>query len=273
MIARTLTVLALCGAALAAGGPARPADNPSAEDLQKVKKKVEEELAGLNVKGGPRVEAVSEEAVARALPSHRFVGVIFPQYPVARVPPEPLKSGNVYAVPKEGKLTLLTDAKGLETLFGSAAVAVKDEKTAKDAVRAWLRLSQEFAQDGYYKFSIPDDTVKAVKDGDGWKVGGQAVVDQTRGDRGGITATLTFDKGGKLTKASEEVKLQPGMRPRCQATKLLDADPVVRVMAEQDLLILGRLGKDYLDEQRAKADPELRQAIDRIWKRIVEEGR
>jgi hypothetical protein len=216
---------------------------------------------------------VSEEAVSRALPSYRFVTVNFPLYPVARVPPQPLKSANVYAVSKEDKLQLLTDAKELEKFCMSAFAPVKDEKSAKDAIRAWLRLSQEFSQDGFFKFSIPDDSVKAAKDGEEWKVSGQAVVDQTRGDRGGISATLTFDKDGKLTKVSEERKVMAGIRPRCQATKLLDPDPIVRAMAEQDLLVLGRLGKDYLDEQRAKASPELRQAIDRLWKRIIEEGR
>jgi hypothetical protein len=54
---------------------------------------------------------------------------------------------------------------------------------------------------------------------------------------------------------------------------LLDADPIVRRMAEQDLLIMGSAAKSYLDEQRAKASPELRRAIDRLWQRIVDEGR
>jgi len=64
-----------------------------------------------------------------------------------------------------------------------------------------------------------------------------------------------------------------GVRPICQATKLLDCDPLVGRMAEQDILVMGSLAKEYLDEQRAKAKPELRQAIDLIWQRIVKEGR
>ena len=68
-------------------------------------------------------------------------------------------------------------------------------------------------------------------------------------------------------------KLKPGPRPICHATKLLDPDPVVRAIVEQDLLIMGRAAKPYLDEQRAKASPELQQAIDRIWQRILNEGR
>ena len=66
--------------------------------------------------------------------------------------------------------------------------------------------------------------------------------------------------------------MHPGVRPICQATKLLDADPLVRRMAEQDILVMGQSAKEYLDEQRANAKPELKAAIDRIWKRIVDEG-
>ena len=43
-------------------------------------------------------------------------------------------------------------------------------------------------------------------------------------------------------------------------------------MAEQDILVMGRPAKGYLDEQRAKAKPELKAAIDHIWKRIVDGG-
>ena len=44
-------------------------------------------------------------------------------------------------------------------------------------------------------------------------------------------------------------------------------------MAEQDILVMGHMVKPYLDEIRAKSRPKLRQAIDRIWQRIVDEGR
>ena len=63
------------------------------------------------------------------------------------------------------------------------------------------------------------------------------------------------------------------MRPICQATKLLDADPLVRRMAERDLLVMGSVAQDYLIQQRLKATPELQREMDQIWERIVEEGR
>ena len=63
------------------------------------------------------------------------------------------------------------------------------------------------------------------------------------------------------------------MRPICQATKLLDPDPVVRRMAEDAILLMGKPAKEYLDGQRARATPALREAMDRIWQRILIEDR
>src|SRR5207302_8872564 len=101
--------------------------------------------------------------------------------------------------------------------------------------------------------------------------GGKAVsgtVAAMAGGSGTLGATLTFNKAGKLTKVRETDKLRPGPRPICQATKLLDRDPVVLRMAEQDLLLMGRAAKPYLDEQRAEAPADMRRAIDRLWRRI-----
>jgi len=92
-----------------------------------------------------------------------------------------------------------------------------------------------------------------------------------KGGNGEINVTMTF-ADGKLTKVADSSKIRPGPRPICQATKLLDADAIVRKMVEQDLLIMGLAAKEYLDEQRAQAGPELRQAIDRLWQRIQKNG-
>jgi hypothetical protein len=63
------------------------------------------------------------------------------------------------------------------------------------------------------------------------------------------------------------------VRPICQATKLLDRDPIVRRMARQDVLVMGRAAKPYFDKVPATARPKLQRAIDRIWQRILDEGR
>ena len=56
-------------------------------------------------------------------------------------------------------------------------------------------------------------------------------------------------------------------------TRLLDPDPLIREICEQDLLVMGRAAQGYLMEQRATASPELRRAIDRVWQKILDEGR
>jgi len=44
-------------------------------------------------------------------------------------------------------------------------------------------------------------------------------------------------------------------------------------LVETGVCPMGRMVKPYLDEIRAKSKPKVKQAIDRIWQRIVDEGR
>ena len=158
----------------------------------------------------------------------------------------------------------------LEDFFFDELAPVKDEHAAADAGLSWLRLTDVFSQDGFYTFSAPKVNVIATPNGE-FIVTGSVTV--TAGGRGSIKAELIFDAfDGALEAVFETRNVRPGIRPICQATKLLDADPLVRRMAEQDILVMGKSAKGYLDEQRAKAKPELKAAIDRIWKRIVDEG-
>jgi hypothetical protein len=241
------------------------------EQTENARKRVEEELAQL--KGaGARVEPVAGDALDRAFPGSVFVSALFRQYPVARIAPAPLKASNLFAVPKgEGKPQLLTDAAGLKEFFRTNLKPVPDADGAKDVARAWLLLSPTFVQDGFYRFSLLEDTVRAAADGAGITATGKVVV--MAGGNGSIDVKAVFDRSGKLTELEQKVDVRPGPRPICQATKLLDPDPIVRRMAEQDLIIMGRCAKPYLDEQRAAATPELRRAIDRIWERIRDSDR
>src|SRR4029078_8781993 len=120
------------------------------------------------------------------------------------------------------------------------------------------------------KFTVKADT--AVVADKSMTITGAAPVDPQGGNKGEVKASLTF-KAGKLAAAETKATLTPGIRPICQATKLLDPDPIVRAMAEQSIRVMGSAAKSYLDEQRAKATPELKAAIDRIWERIQKEGR
>jgi hypothetical protein len=263
MAAKLLAVLAV----LTAAGGTFAADKPSADDLKKAEKTVQDRLGEL--KGtSAKVEALTDESLARALPGQVVFSVLFRLFPVAIRPPEPLKSQNLFAVGPDGKLTVVSDPKGLEDYYLAAAAPAKDEGAGKDVALAWLRLVEEMHQDGFYKFMTIDEATKVSAENGRRKVAARAVV--MAGGNGEIDVEVTFDEAGKLVKATEMSTLKPGPRPRCQATKLLDADPIVRSICEADLLIMGRAAKGYLDEQRAKANPELQQAIDRLWQRILE---
>ena len=211
------------------------------------------------------MESISEPYLTAAFPGSAFVAVWFRQWPVlAAMPPADLALSNVFVV-EDGRVSYLTGPDALEEFFEDRLLPVQRPREAKDAVRAWLRLSAEFSQDGYYQFSRPDAQSTAEL------AFGEILVVQ--GGTGHVRVSLTFDAAGQLTGVHEKRKVHRGVRPICQATKLLDRDPLVRRMAEQDLLVMGRAAKSYLDRQRAEAAPALRQAIDQLWKRILEDGR
>ncbi len=256
-------------AAAAAAAPAPERKPPTAEEVARAVKVVQEDE---KLKGrGAIITAIEDPAVGKVLPEHVFVAVMFRQYPVGRVPPEGLKASNVFAVDRDGKVTVLTDAGELEKFFRANLAPAREDDQLKEDAHAWIRLAQQFRQDGFFKFALLDKATQ-VKAEDGGKTV-SALVTAMQGGSGTLGATLTFDEAGKLTRVAEENKLRSGPRPICQATKLLDPDPIVRRMAEQDLLIMGTAARPYLDEQRARATPELRQAIDRLWQRIVDAER
>src|SRR5262249_33962463 len=130
-----------------------------------------------------------------------------------------------------------------------------------------------FVQDGYYKFKFNRDltAVKASDKGDEVVSGTTEVVPEM-GNKGQLSAELWF-KEGKLDKVVEKNEVVRGIRPKCQATRLLDADPAIRAICQQDILVMARAAYEYLMEVRATAGPELRQAIDRLWQQILAEKR
>jgi hypothetical protein len=243
---------------------------PDKDAADKAEKAVKDHLAKVKGDAG-RVEVLKDEPLYRAFAGKGvLVSVVFPQYPVARLAPEGLSAANVFLVDADGKVSVARDRKGLEELF-KGSVSGKSDDAARDAARAWVLLDAILYQDGFYGFSLMDDSTKVATEKGQRTASAKVVV--MKGGNGEVNGALTFDEDGKLARATEEAKLKPGPRPICQATKLLDPDPIVRAIAEQDLLYMGRFAKPYLDEQRAKATPELQKAIDAIWERICERDR
>lgn len=270
---RSAAIVALVGLAAWLGpltsAAGEKTTGPSKEAVQKAEKVVKAHLEKIKGTMG-QVVHLSESALAHCFPDDVFFAVRFRIYPVARQLPEGLQAANVFVVRKDGKLMHLKDSKVLQQFFKDNQTAVKNEAGGREALASWLTLAQEFHQDGLFKFEVNKKDFAVEKSGDDVKAIGRAIV--MEGGNGELNATMKFENG-KLAKIDETAKIRPGPRPICQATKLLDADPIVRRMAENDLLYLGELVKDYLDEQRAQATPELRQAIDRIWQRIQQQQR
>ena len=262
MLARTLAL----AAALTVAAPA------AADDLKDAEAKLKDYLGGIEGSGAGRVTPLTADGVPETFPDFVLFSHVIPLYPVAREAPAPLKHANVIAVPKkkDGKPVLVTDLKGLEAFFKGNARPVKGGGEAEKAVAAWLRAASELSQDGYFKFTVKPGSV--AKADDAITADGTSAVDPRNMDKGEIKATLTF-KGGKLTSADTKVGISAGIRPRCQATKLLDPDPIVRAIAEDSLRVMGSTAKEYLDEQYPKASPAQKKAIDRVRKKIAEEGR
>jgi hypothetical protein len=274
MFARRM-LLAVAGLAAVAWFTATPraegAGQPSPDEVKKAEQLVQEYVAKFKGSSKGQLIHVTDPALQRSLPKDIFITVRYKLHPVAQMVPEGLAHSNLFIV-HQGMLHHIKDGNALIRYFQEYLTTVKVAPEATAAARSFLVLAQEFIQDGFYKFEIPEQELVVTGKGDETerlKVNGRAVV--MAGGNGELKLLLGFTDG-KLTKADFDSKVRPGPRPICQATKLLDPDPIVRRMAERDLLYLGALAKEYLFEQRERASPELREAIDRLWKRIVEEG-
>ncbi|HEX4999239.1 MAG TPA: hypothetical protein VFY29_13515 [Terriglobia bacterium] len=257
-----LSVFLLAFSAVAAG---------STQDLPR--QALDRKLAQYPGASGGEIVELDDPAVRSAFPGYTVYALRFRMYPVARAPQPPLEMNNIFWVNRDRTVDLATDVDSLRPLFSAALGRVDMPPAAERAVRAWLRLVQELRQDGFFRFSAPEVAAApgAVSSGD-FRVSGTVAVVPNNGDKGQIASTLVFDRG-RLVSTTDRVDLKAGIRPICQATKLLDPDPIVRGMAEQSILVMGQSAREYLQDQRAAASPELQRAIDRIWKRILDEGR
>ena len=242
-----------------------PATIAKADDQQLV-----EDYLATRGASGAVVRPITDDYVGRAFPRFSFFGVIFRKYPVAVLCPQTqdLKCSNVFFV-KGGRVDFAATIPDLKFFFSAELDAAPSETAAADAASTWLRFSEELKQDLFYTFSAPE--ISYMPREDVTRVRGHAAV--MAGGEGQIDVLITLGAAGSLVQIYEKSALRPGIRPICQATKLLDRDPIVRRMAEQDVVVMGRAAKPYLDQVRATARPKLQQAIDRIWQRILDEGR
>ncbi len=211
---------------------------------------------------------LKNDSLTKLFPDYAFQSRAVVPMPVARSS-GPENSGHVYAIDRKDAVEDLTNTEALKGWFGKHLGAVKDEATAKTVMRAWMACLPSLVADSMYQFVLAEDTLVVEKTEKGLKVSGRLDVTPGAGNRGTVSATLTFDAEGKLGPVSQEVNLKPGIRPVCQSTKLLDPDPIVRRMAEDSLMIMGTEAFPYMIDQRSRSGPELQAAIDRMMERII----
>ena len=250
-----------------AGEATDEVDKPRREAREKLKA----DLATLKGAKGGQLLDIKEPVLAKSFKHSYFFVLRFRLYPVAIVPQPPLKTNNVFVV-SDAELTHITDAKMLEEFFKKNLPAeVSGKAEVVDTTRSWLRLAQELHKDGFFEFEKPSVEVSDTAS-DGFASEGVVEVVPKRGDKGNLTVRMEF-VSGKLRSVKAGGKVLLGIRPKCQAMRLLDEDPVIREIMRRDILVMGRACKSYLDEVRANASPELQRAIDEVWQQILDESR
>ncbi|MGR8933689.1 MAG: hypothetical protein ACU837_04775 [Gammaproteobacteria bacterium] len=236
-------------------------------------------LAALQMpSGGPalaqaKVIFVDESAYRLTFPGRLIYVLRFPQWPVALRPPAPLAGNNLFVFEPGKPLRLLVGSRQLQAYFSQTIVPPGGEAAAGRVLATWLTLFAELAQDGMYRFKAPIVESVGKTAAGTFEAKGRIAVEADVGNKGVIIARIVVAANGKLISAHTEQNLKAGIRPICQATKLLDPDPLVRKMAQRDLLVMGQAARDYLLQQRSRASPELQAEIDRLWRQIVLEGR
>jgi hypothetical protein len=265
------------------GKPVKPSVSPSLRDVlrQREQKKVEEGkvsphrqvlndyLAKFPAARSATLLPIESSELKTLFANTSFFALRFRQFPVAIAPPKPLASNNVFAVSAK-KVTHLVDVTALGRHFQNNLKPIDNQKAARSAAVAFLQLSEELHQDGFFQFQKPQVKVTSAKGG--FIARGEGKVVPQRGDRGSLTVSLSFLQG-KLENVRPGGKVSAGIRPRCQASRLLDPDPAIREIMRRDLIVMGRAAQFYLAEQWQQAGPKLRKEIEGVWQQILAEGR
>ena len=271
-VASTAMVCSILCAALVLAEAADPAPKrlrPQLTPEQRIARELRR-LTGQNFDGNQTLIPITTDALTATFPHYLFYNLRYPVWPLELVPPRPLSSSNVIAVSPRGFVSVLTKPDVMQTFFN--ANRHRAQTDPQTILLAWLDLTWIFSEDGFFQFSV-GQAIQVARQDDDWIASGKDLVQPRGGDEGEIDVTLTIAPRGRILSADETRNIHTGIRPICQATKLLDPDPIVRKMAEQCLLVMGSRAKPYLDAQRAKASPELQKAIDAIWLRMLERER
>jgi len=255
----------------------RPVDalvQPAQPDREDVKKAEKAIRAASEDKDIESIKELADDPLLRSFPGFLFFDVRFTYdygVPLGRV-----KGSSFWVVQtKECKPTQLgrlgrADVKVLQKFMQENLKVTNGDARMKDAAWACLRVAQEaLTEHGWMTMTLPEDSIKTGGDKEIRTATGKAVVKPEGGAGGEVVVTLRVDDANKVKSVEIKSTVHTGPKPKCHATKLLDPDPVIRAMAEQQLLLMGRRAEDYVRDRRAKADADLRKEIDRVWQRVV----
>jgi len=225
---------------------------------------------GQNSMGVPPIE-IKDKGLAE-LTKATFHSVHYREFPVQMMPPKPMATRSLFSVKPDGAVTLFTFRKDLEKSFLTYAKPLESSSIKRLGI-GYLKLSTVFSQDGMFQFVFDLKNLSIRSSRNEIVLQATAPVVEKSGDTGQLTATMTFKADQStgsylLVSISEKDTIKPGIRPICQCTLLLDQNPIVRKMAERDLLIMGLSAEPYIRKQLAQANPELRREIERVWQRI-----
>ncbi|MBS1723879.1 MAG: hypothetical protein JSS66_13105 [Armatimonadetes bacterium] len=254
-----------------AGSLAMPQENVSAKRNNQL---VIEWMSKHLEQGGQIVNPlpIDDACMLRLVPL-TFHSLRYREYPVIVAGPKPMAQRNVFMVDRACTVHVFTKREALRKDFLAQKVSASGVSAAREVALAYARASSEFSQDGFFQFLYEYDRTSGQKDGDRIVAVAKAPVVERSGDKGALVVTVTFvsTQVGKwvVQDIVEKDTVQPGVRPICQCTLLLDPNPIVRKMAERDLLVMGRAAFPYMAEQEALAGPELQKEIQRVRQRIL----
>lgn len=200
-------VFALASMAPGDGGPA-----PGIPQTGTSRAVLDAWLAGIPGAKAGAVAPIDDAAIRSVLPGESFYTVRFMRYPRAQLTPPPLRLENLIRVTPDGSVERIEDVAALTKLLTAKLPPILDEPRAREAVLAYLRLAEEFDQDGHYTFSVPEGAVAVARQRDRLVASGRAVV--TKGGKGEITAVLTFDAAGKVVSIEPGGHVRPDVRLR-----------------------------------------------------------
>jgi hypothetical protein len=208
-----LTAAVALGLTLGAAGRAGDPKQPPKEAVEKGQSALTKHLEKIKGSEG-QVVRIDAAPLRQLFPKDVFFAVHYRVYPVAQRLPKGMKPSNVFVFSR-GKLTPIGNDLKLDEFFKDRLPAVTSDATARKAAQAWLWLSQEFRQDGFYKFAVEDDEVKVEREGGKRTVTARATV--TGGGEGEVEVTLQFDTDGRIAATSFQVRLRPEPRPKAKA--------------------------------------------------------